>query len=65
MDGFRDYHTKSERERQISDITYMWTLKNNDTNELLLQKRKTHKQRKQTQLAKGMAAGGNTLEVWD
>ena len=27
-DGPRDYHTKSDRERQISyDITYMWKLK--------------------------------------
>ena len=37
MDGSRDYHTKrskSDRERQISyDITYMWNLKKNDTNE--------------------------------
>ena len=31
----RDYHSKSERERQISyDITYMWNLKY-DTNELI------------------------------
>ena len=39
MDGSRDYHTKrskSDRERQISyDITYMWNLKKNDTNELI------------------------------
>ena len=39
MDGPRDYHTKwskSDRERQISyDITYMWNLKKNDTNELI------------------------------
>ena len=30
MDATRDYHTKlskSERERQIYDITYMWNLK--------------------------------------
>ena len=30
MDGLRDYHTKgskSDRERQISYITYMWNLK--------------------------------------
>ena len=33
MDATRDYHTKSERERQIPyDITYMWNLKY-DTNE--------------------------------
>ena len=33
MDATRDYHTKSERERQILyDITYMWNLKY-DSNE--------------------------------
>ena len=26
MDGPRDYHTKSDRERHIYDITYMWNL---------------------------------------
>ena len=38
MDGPRDDHTKwskSERERQICDTTYMWTLKQYDTNELI------------------------------
>ena len=38
MDGPRDDHTKwskSERERQIYDTTYMWTLKQYDTNELI------------------------------
>ena len=37
MDATRDYHTKqnkSERERQITYITYMWNLKY-DTNELI------------------------------
>ena len=38
VDGPRDDHTnwsKSDRERQISyDITYMWNIKKNDTNEL-------------------------------
>ena len=37
MDGPRDYHTKSsksDRERQVSYITYMWNLKY-DTNELI------------------------------
>ena len=38
MDGPRDYHikwSKSDRERQISDVTYMWNLKKSDTNELI------------------------------
>ena len=39
MDGPGDYHTKwskSDTERQVScDTTYMWNLKNNDTNELI------------------------------
>ena len=39
QDGPRDDHTKwskSERERQVSyDITYMWNLVQNDTNELI------------------------------
>ena len=37
MDGPRDYHikwSKSDRERQISYIAYMWNLKN-DRNELI------------------------------
>ena len=37
MDATRDFHTKrseSERERQISYITYIWNLKY-DTNELV------------------------------
>ena len=36
MDGTRAYHTKSDRERQISyDIAYMWNLKKKDTNECI------------------------------
>ena len=38
MDRPRDDHTKwskSDRERQIYDITYMWNLIKNDTNELI------------------------------
>ena len=40
MDGSRDYHTKwskSEREKQTCDITYMQNLKY-DTNELIYEK---------------------------
>ena len=40
MDGPRDYHTKSERERQILfAITYTWNLKYN-TNEYIYQAEK-------------------------
>ena len=37
MDGPRDYHIKwSKSDREISyDITYMWDLKKNDSNELI------------------------------
>ena len=39
MDEPRDDHTKwskSDKERQVSyDITYLWNLKKNDTNELI------------------------------
>ena len=38
MDGPGDYHTKcskSDRERQIYDIVYMWNFLRNDTNELI------------------------------
>ena len=38
VDGSRDCHTewsKSEREKQIYDIVYMWNLKKKGTNELI------------------------------
>ena len=35
MDWPRDYSSKLGRDRQIYDITYMWNLKNNNTNELI------------------------------
>ena len=41
MDGSKDYHTqwsKSYRERQICDITYMWNLIKSDTKELIYKK---------------------------
>ena len=48
MDGPRDCHTewsKSDREGEISyDISHMWNLKRNDTNELTKQK-ETHRLR--------------------
>ena len=50
MDEPRDYHTeyiKSDRERQISyNISYMWNLKKNDTNELIYKKKEAHRHRK-------------------
>ena len=48
----RDYRTKwskSDRERQMSyDITYMWNLKKNDTNELIYKTETDSQLRKQT-----------------
>ena len=51
-DGLGDYHTKwtkSDRERQISyDITYMWNLKKNNTNELIYKTETDSQTSKQT-----------------
>ena len=48
MDATRDYHTKSERERQILyDVTYTWNQTDN-TNEIFAKQRQTHRNRKQT-----------------
>ena len=56
MDGLRDYHTKSERERQIPyDITYMQNLKY-DTNELTY-KTETDSQRTDLWLPRGSGVG--------
>ena len=55
--------SKSDRERQIYDITYIWYLKY-DTNELVY-KTKTHSHRKQTIVTKGGRKGRDKLRVWD
>ena len=50
MDGLIDYHTKwskSDRERQIHDITYMWNLKRG-INEIIYKIKQTHGHKKQT-----------------
>ena len=56
MDGPRECHTegsKPDREREISyDIPNMWTLKNNDTNELTY-RTETHRLRKRTHGCRG------------
>ena len=55
-----DYHTTSERERQISNgITYMWNWKKNDTNEHIY-KIETDSQTQKTNLwlPKEEAGGG-------
>ena len=62
MDGPRDYHTKwskSDRERQVYDITYMWNLKS-DTNKLIY-KTETDSQRLRKQTygyQRGSVGGG-------
>ena len=49
MDGTRDYHTKSERDRHIPyDITHKWNLKYN-TNEPVY-KKETYSQTQRTDL---------------
>ena len=69
MDGPGYYHTKwgtSDRERQIYDITYMWNLTKNDTNEVVY-KTETDSQTSKTnlQLPKGKGGWTDRLGVWD
>ena len=50
MDGPGDYHTKcrkSDRERQIYDIAYMWIFLKNDTNKLIYKAENTLKRREE------------------
>ena len=57
MDGPRDYHTKwskSDREKQIYDITYMWNLKY-DTSELIYKTETDSKTSTNLRLLKGKA----------
>ena len=44
MNGHRDYHTKSDRERQIPhDISYMWNLVKMKQNNLFIEQKQTHR----------------------
>ena len=67
-DGPRDYHTKwSKSDKDKYDITYMWNLKKNGTNELIY-KTETDPQTLKTnlRLPKGKGGGGrDKLGVWD
>ena len=66
MDGPRDCHTKwskSDRGRQIYDITYLWNLKN-DTNELIC-KTEIDSQNRTSWLPKGKEGGRNKLGFGD
>ena len=62
MDGPRDYHTKwskSEKERQISSITYMWNLNITHMN-LFTEQKQTHRHKRQTYGYQRENAGGET-----
>ena len=61
MDATRDYHTKSERERQIPyyHITYMWNLKY-DTDEPIYETNRIT----DTENRRVVASGGALGEVW-
>ena len=74
MDGPRDYHTKwsiyhtkSDRERQISHTAYMWNLKKEKKYKwTYLQNRKNHRLWKQTYgYQRGNMGGKDKLGVWD
>ena len=68
MDGPGDYHTKwskSDRERQIYYIAYMWNLKKWHK-WTYLQNRKAHRHRKQTYgYQRGKGVGRDKLGGWD
>jgi len=66
VDGPREYHTKSDRERQIPCISYMWNLKN-DTNKFITKQKQTYGLGKQIYgYQRGKAAEvRDKLGVWD
>ena len=68
MGGPRDYHTKwskSERERQIYDIAYVWNLKNG-TNELIYKTERVTDVENKLMVTKGESRWGrDKLSVWD
>ena len=67
MDGPRDYHTKwskSDRERQLYDIIYMWSLKKYIHQ--LIYKTETYRPRKETYgYQRGKGRGRGKLGVQD
>ena len=69
MDGPGDYHTKwckSDRERQIYDITYMWNLIKNNTNDLFTKQKQTHRSQNHTYgYQRGNVGGSDKLGDWD
>ena len=69
MDGPRDYHTKrskSDRERQIYDITYMWNLKKWYKWTYLQNRNRLTDLENQILVTKGdSGGGGDKLGVWD
>ena len=63
MGRTRDYHTKwskSDRERKVSFIIYMWNLKKNDMNELIC-KTETDSRRTQTEGYQRGKVGGEGI----
>ena len=60
MDGPRNYHTKSDTERQTSyDITHMWNLrKKKDTNELCICRTEADSEKRMVTKADRWGAGG-------
>ena len=69
MDGPKDCHkewSKSDRERQMSYITYMWNLKHRIKIYLFTKQKKTHRHRRQIYgYQRGEGGGKDKLGVWD
>ena len=68
MDGPRDYHakwSKSERERQISYIAYMWNLKAWYKWTYLQNKNRLTDIKNKLMVTKGERGGRDKLGVWD
>ena len=69
MDGPGDNHTKwskSDRERQIYDIAYIWNLKKFIQMNLFIKQKQTHRLREGNYgYQQGRVAGRDRLGVWD
>ena len=66
MDGLRDYHSKSNRERQVSyDIAYMKKLKQWYKWTYLQNRNRCTDTENRPMVTKGERVGRDTLEVWD